>query len=237
LKKQIKKKKMDYLKEENCNKKHCKTCIFHPDASRRIHLSDARTAEINAYLKSFKSSHVCHQTEKTCYGGLEVQAKTMFEMKLITEPTVDCFFSDRKIISKMKGILRQNKDGKWIVSDKEMNSPELSWCTEIPLDAGQLLPQDLLAKYIENNNNGVGIDFEIVDVNATVLCSKPSWVAKLIGDKENQLLEDYKRRLKTIMKEIENISFTDESLGIETRKRLETKASCYRTFISELERL
>lgn len=91
---------MDYLKEGNCNKKHCKTCIFHPDATKRIHLSEVRIAEINAYLKGFKSSHVCHQTEKTCYGGLEVQAKAMFDMRLIAEPTVDCFLATSKLFLK-----------------------------------------------------------------------------------------------------------------------------------------
>ena len=83
----------------------------------------------------------------------------------------------------MKGILRQKDGGKWIVSDKETNSPELSWCTEIPLDAGQLLSQELLGKYIDNDNNGVEIDFEIVDLNATILCAKPSWVARLVQPK------------------------------------------------------
>jgi hypothetical protein len=44
------------------------------------------------------------------------------------------------------------------------------------------------------------------------------------------LLQDYKRRLKTVMREI-------EKGGNElTINRLGTKASCYRTFISELER-
>lgn len=55
-----------------------------------------------------------------------------------------------------------------------------------------------------------------------------------------QLLEDYQRRLKTITKDIkdlENImgkesmsNFYDEYI------RLKTKASCYRTFIAELEK-
>jgi hypothetical protein len=44
------------------------------------------------------------------------------------------------------------------------------------------------------------------------------------------LLDDYKRRLKTVMSEIQkggnDITFT----------RLGTKASCYRTFIADLER-
>ena len=44
------------------------------------------------------------------------------------------------------------------------------------------------------------------------------------------LLEDYKRRLKTVMSEIKK-GGNDLTLN-----RLGTKASCYRTFISELER-
>ena len=45
-----------------------------------------------------------------------------------------------------------------------------------------------------------------------------------------QLLEDYQRRLKTIMKEVAK-GGNDHTLT-----RLGTKASCYRTFISELEK-
>ena len=45
------------------------------------------------------------------------------------------------------------------------------------------------------------------------------------------LLEDYKRRLKTVMSEIKK-GGNDLTLN-----RLGTKANCYRTFISELERL
>ena len=44
------------------------------------------------------------------------------------------------------------------------------------------------------------------------------------------LLEDYKRRLKTITKEIA------KGGNCITLTRLGTKASCYRTFITELER-
>ena len=44
------------------------------------------------------------------------------------------------------------------------------------------------------------------------------------------LLADYKRRLKTIMAEI------GKGGNDLTLNRLGTKASCYRTFISELER-
>jgi len=46
-----------------------------------------------------------------------------------------------------------------------------------------------------------------------------------------QLLEDYERRLRTISEELKNCP-----LDIEKQKRLATKASCYRTFITELIR-
>lgn len=45
------------------------------------------------------------------------------------------------------------------------------------------------------------------------------------------LIEDYKRRLKTIKEEI------TKNPGKMKCSRLEAKASCYRTFISELERI
>ena len=47
-----------------------------------------------------------------------------------------------------------------------------------------------------------------------------------------QLLEDYQRRLETINMSIEHIN----TYSLENGLRLLTKASCYRTFISELER-
>ena len=45
------------------------------------------------------------------------------------------------------------------------------------------------------------------------------------------LLEDYERRLKTVLEELRICE-----LNIEKETRLQTKASCYRTFISELKR-
>lgn len=87
---------MNFLKD-NCNKTHCKSCIFHPDVSKRTRLSENRIKEINDYLNSLKSSHICHQTEKTCYGGLEVQAKSMFEKNLIPEPTVKSLLDTAKL--------------------------------------------------------------------------------------------------------------------------------------------
>ena len=45
------------------------------------------------------------------------------------------------------------------------------------------------------------------------------------------LLEDYERRLKTVLEELRVCE-----LNLQKETRLETKASCYRTFISELKR-
>ena len=46
-----------------------------------------------------------------------------------------------------------------------------------------------------------------------------------------ELKEDYERRLKTVLIELKNCP-----LNIENETRLETKASCYKTFIAELGR-
>jgi hypothetical protein len=45
------------------------------------------------------------------------------------------------------------------------------------------------------------------------------------------LIEDYERRLKTIKEEI------SKNIGKMKCSRLETKASCYRTFLSELNKI
>jgi hypothetical protein len=49
------------------------------------------------------------------------------------------------------------------------------------------------------------------------------------------LLEDYKRRLNTVNIELQTLRIKSQ-MDVEKKERLETKASCYRTFISELER-
>ena len=47
------------------------------------------------------------------------------------------------------------------------------------------------------------------------------------------LLEVYKRRLKTVIEMIEELRFKDDANP--DNIRLKTKASCYRTIITELE--
>lgn len=59
-------------------------------------MTESRIVEIKTYLSTFKSSHICHNTNKTCYGGLEYQANILFEMKIIKENTVDCLLETAK---------------------------------------------------------------------------------------------------------------------------------------------
>lgn len=61
-----------------------------------IHLSQERLNEIHGYLSSFKSSHICHTTNKTCYGGLEFQSKIAYALKIIEQPTVGSFLDTAK---------------------------------------------------------------------------------------------------------------------------------------------
>ncbi len=78
--------KKNRLDPNNSNKAKCKTCIF---GSTPIYLTEKRKAEIHTYLATFKSSHVCHTTNLTCYGALEFQAKIMFAMGVIKENSVE----------------------------------------------------------------------------------------------------------------------------------------------------
>lgn len=50
-----------------------------------------------------------------------------------------------------------------------------------------------------------------------------------------ELLEDYKRRLATINDMLNGLPQNEDT--VDTHKRYITKASCYRTFISEIEKL
>lgn len=88
----------NFLAPENCNKAKCKTCMFGPTP---IQLSPERLQEIKNYLASGESSHVCHTTNKTCYGGLEFQARIFHSLTIIAEPTVDCLLETAaKFLSK-----------------------------------------------------------------------------------------------------------------------------------------
>lgn len=69
---------MEYMRKENCNKAMCKSCIFRTDGNQ-TELSEERMNEIITYLKTFQSSHQYHITNLTCYGGMQVQAASMFK--------------------------------------------------------------------------------------------------------------------------------------------------------------
>ena len=56
-------------------------------------------------------------------------------------------------------------------------------------------------------------------------------------EKVQLLLEDYQNRLKTVTKELKKEEVKAKiDVDVDKRNRLSTKASCYRTFISEIER-
>lgn len=88
---------MNYLDAKNCNKTKCKTCIFREDGSG-VKLSPKRVAEIHQYLIECTATHICHTTNKSCYGGLELQARAMYARGLTPEPTVESLLSTAKQI-------------------------------------------------------------------------------------------------------------------------------------------
>lgn len=89
----MKKPETDFLSPENCNKAKCKTCIF---GDTPVKLSPEREAEIQLYLATGAASHVCHTTEKTCYGALEYQAKIFHGIGILKYPTVECLLQKAK---------------------------------------------------------------------------------------------------------------------------------------------
>ncbi len=89
---------MNQLDVNNCNKTHCNSCLFHPEENKRIKLEEYRIIDIKDYLASFRSSHICHVTNKTCYGAMEYQANILFSMGLIEANTVESFLKTAKEI-------------------------------------------------------------------------------------------------------------------------------------------
>lgn len=79
--------KDNFLDPKNCNKAKCSTCIFRTDGKGLV-LSQERRNEIEAYLITGKSSHICHTTDMTCYGALEFQSSMFYRMGLIPENSV-----------------------------------------------------------------------------------------------------------------------------------------------------
>lgn len=82
-------KSKNMLSPENCNKAMCRSCIFRMDG-KAVQLAPGRKDEIKNYLIG-QSSHVCHVTNKTCYGGLSFQAMIFYRMGVIPEDSVKCF--------------------------------------------------------------------------------------------------------------------------------------------------
>jgi hypothetical protein len=69
----------------------CKSCIFRTDGNQVV-LRPGRLDDIKAYtLKN--SMHICHTTNKTCYGALTWQAEMFHRMGMIEDPTVECLLS------------------------------------------------------------------------------------------------------------------------------------------------
>ena len=75
------------MNRENCNKAQCKSCIFRTDGDN-AKIGEKRMDEIRNYLATGKSSHICHVTEKTCYGALEYQADMFNRIGIIPENSV-----------------------------------------------------------------------------------------------------------------------------------------------------
>jgi len=75
-----------WMLEKNCNRAMCKSCIFRTDGNA-VELAPGRLDEIKRYLLG-QSSHQCHVTNKTCYGGLTYQATLFYRMGWIPEESV-----------------------------------------------------------------------------------------------------------------------------------------------------
>jgi len=88
---------MNNLKVDQANKQKCKTCMFNYN-EHSVELSPERMHEILDYLITLKNSHICHTTNKTCYGGMEIQARVLYIKGLIPEPTPECLMESAKEI-------------------------------------------------------------------------------------------------------------------------------------------
>lgn len=91
---------MDRLSPKNCNKAMCKSCIFRTDGAA-LELAHGRMAEIQNYLIG-QSSHECHVTNKTCFGGLTFQATIFYRLGVIPEPTVKSFLETAAMVLKTR---------------------------------------------------------------------------------------------------------------------------------------
>jgi hypothetical protein len=85
------KKNENRLHPDNCNKAECKTCIF---GRTPLLLAPDRMAEIQRYLAVGEAAHICHTTNKTCYGSLEFQSQIFHRMGIIQEPTPESLLKE-----------------------------------------------------------------------------------------------------------------------------------------------
>lgn len=85
---------LKWLHPDNCNKAMCKTCIFREDGNQ-LQLEPGRLNEIKGYLIA-SSSHICHTTNKTCFGALSFQAMIFFRIGMIPEESVQSFLATAK---------------------------------------------------------------------------------------------------------------------------------------------
>jgi hypothetical protein len=85
----------NHLKVENCNKAKCKSCIFGPNPAS---ITEQRMVEIRLYLARFEYSHICHTTNKTCYGAIEFQARIMHAIGIIPDGKAETFLQKAKEI-------------------------------------------------------------------------------------------------------------------------------------------
>lgn len=75
--------------------------MFRPDG-KGIELTEARIVEIKNYLTGLQCSHLCHVTNKTCYGGLVIQAEMLHRLGIIENNTVESFLNKAQEVLKFK---------------------------------------------------------------------------------------------------------------------------------------
>lgn len=85
----------DCLKEGNYNKAQCKSCIFRTDGNQ-TKITRERLNEIMNYLSTLRSSHICHVTNKACYGGMQIIARSMYLLNMIPDPEVKTMLEEAK---------------------------------------------------------------------------------------------------------------------------------------------
>ena len=91
----------------NVMKSCCKTCVNHPDLSKRIDLADGRLCEIKANAMR-GINQICHHSSvdggnMICRGIRDYQITMFHRMGLIKHPTDEC------LLSTMESVLNRKK--------------------------------------------------------------------------------------------------------------------------------